>query len=137
MDAVVITGVSTGIGLAAAETLCQSNYKVYGSVRKEKDADVLCSKYPNNFKPLFFDVRDEDAIKKASEFVKNDLSDNDKLVCLVNNSGIALGGPFKHINTDVFRKQFQVNVLGVVSVTHNFLNLLGAYKDQRSKVKSL
>mgnify|MGYP001309988664 CR=1 FL=1 len=135
MDAVVITGVSTGIGLAAAEILCQSNYKVYGSVRKEKDAEFLSSKYPDNFKPLIFDVRDEEAIKKASDFVREDLSDSDRLVCLVNNSGIALGGPFKHIDTDVFRKQFEVNVLGVVSVTRHFLNLLGAYKGSKHQGK--
>ena len=55
MDSVVITGVSTGIGLSAAEILCESGYKVFGSVRKIEDSDHLSSKYPN-FKPLVFDV---------------------------------------------------------------------------------
>ena len=87
------------------------------------------------FKTLVFDVRDENAIKEASEFVKNDLSDNDKLIGLVNNSGIALGGPFKYLNTDIFRKQLEVNVLGVVSVTRIFLNLLGAYKGSKNQGK--
>ena len=129
MDAIVITGVSSGIGLRSAEILCKAGYRVYGSVRKEKDSDKLFNNYPNHFKPLVFDVRDESAIKKASDFVKNDLSDKDRLIGLVNNSGIALGGPFKHLTTDIFRKQLEVNVLGVVSVTLNFLELLGAYKN--------
>ena len=102
MDSVVITGVSSGIGLSAAQILCNSGYRVYGSVRKENDAQILIDQYPKQFKPLIFDVRDEAAIKEASDFVKNDLSDKDRLVGLVNNSGIALGGPFKHLNTDIF-----------------------------------
>ena len=129
MDSIVITGVSSGIGLRSAEILCESGYRVYGSVRKEKDSDKLYNKYPNHFKPLVFDVRDESAIKKASDFVKKDLSDKDRLIGLVNNSGIALGGPFKHLTTDIFRKQLEVNVLGVVSVTQSFLELLGAYRN--------
>jgi len=135
MDAIVVTGVSSGIGFNAAKTLCEAGYKVYGSVRKKEDGDKLCNLYPNLFKTIVFDVRDEEAIKKASEFVRNDLTDNDKLVGLVNNSGIALGGPFKYLETDIFRKQLEVNVLGVVSVTRNFLNLLGAYKGSRHQGK--
>tara|TARA_B100001029_G_C15038529_1_gene441889 strand:+ start:617 stop:1471 length:855 start_codon:yes stop_codon:yes gene_type:complete len=135
MDAIVVTGVSSGIGFNAAETLCEAGYKVYGSVRKKEDGDKLCNLYPDLFKTIVFDVRDEEAIEKASEFVKNDLKDDDKLVGLVNNSGIALGGPFKYLNTDIFRKQLEVNVLGVVSVTRNFLNLLGAYKGSKHQGK--
>jgi NAD(P)-dependent dehydrogenase (short-subunit alcohol dehydrogenase family) len=135
MDAIVVTGVSSGIGFNAAETLCEAGYKVYGSVRKKEDGDKLCNLYPDLFKTIVFDVRDEQAIEKASEFVKNDLKDDDKLVGLVNNSGIALGGPFKYLNTDIFRKQLEVNVLGVVSVTRSFLNLLGAYKGSKHQGK--
>ena len=46
-----------------------------------------------------------------------------------------MGGPFKHLNTDIFRKQLEVNVLGVVSVTLNFLELLGAYKGSKNQGK--
>ncbi len=134
MDSVVITGVSTGIGLSAAEILCESGYKVFGSVRKIEDAKYLSSKY-SNFKPLIFDVRDESAIQDSVDYVKSELSNEDKLVGLVNNSGIALGGPFKYLNTDIFRKQLEVNVLGVVSVTLKFLDLLGAYKGSKHQGK--
>ena len=79
MNAVIITGVSTGIGLRSTEILCDSGYKVYGSVRKREDANQLCNKYPDYFKPLIFDVRDEDAIKEAAEFVKNDCERNNKI----------------------------------------------------------
>jgi len=128
MKSVVITGVSSGIGFSGADILCQAGYRVYGSVRKEEAANPLLKKHPNNFIPLIFDVRDEDAIVKAANFVENDMSESDQFVGLVNNAGVALGGPFKHLDTGTFRKQLEINVLGVVSVTRNFLKLLGAYK---------
>ena len=74
MDAVVITGVSTGIGLSASEILCEAGYKVFGSVRKIEDAEGLSSKYPN-FKPLIFDVRNEEAIQEGANYVKEQLSE--------------------------------------------------------------
>jgi len=129
MKSILITGVSSGIGFSGADILCQAGYKVYGSVRKEEDSKHLLDKYPDKFIPLVFDVRDEAAIEKAADFVKKDLSKTGhRLAGLVNNAGVALGGPFKHLDTETFRKQLEINVLGVVSVTRNFLNLLGAYK---------
>ena len=128
MKSVVITGVSSGIGFSGADILCQAGYRVYGSVRTEDASKSLLKKHPNNFIPLIFDVRDEDAIVKAANFVENDMSESDQFVGLVNNAGVALGGPFKYLDTNTFRKQLEINVLGVVSVTRNFLKLLGAYK---------
>ena len=54
---------------------------------------------------------------------------------MINNSGIALGGPFLHLKTEVFREQFDTNFFGVISVTRIFSKLLGAYKDSRHRGK--
>ena len=135
MKCIVITGVSTGIGFNAADVLCGVGYRVYGSVRKIEDAKKLSKKHGPLFKPLIFDVRDEDAINKSARYVSEDLKKDDKVVCLINNSGIALGGPFKHLSTEIFRKQLEVNVLGVVSVTRAFLKHLGAFKDSKHQGK--
>ena len=56
MKKVVITGVSSGIGYSSAKILCNSGYFVYGSVRKNDDADRLRSELGSNFQPLIFDV---------------------------------------------------------------------------------
>ena len=66
---VVITGVSSGIGFALATLLAKSGYKVYGSIRKQQDADNLVKELGPNFTPLLFDVRDERKIKEAAEKV--------------------------------------------------------------------
>ena len=70
---VVITGVSSGIGFALATVLIKSGYKVYGSIRKQLDADRLAKELGPNFTPLLFDVTDEGKIKVAAEKVNNDL----------------------------------------------------------------
>ena len=135
MKYVLVTGVSTGIGYAAAERLLLSGYGVFGSVRKEEDANKLKNNFRDSFIPLIFDVRDEDAINKSVEIVKQNLDDDDYLAAIVNNSGIALGGPIQYLPTDVFRKQFEVNLFGVVNVTRAYLRLLGAYKGAEYKGK--
>ncbi|HIC37786.1 MAG TPA: SDR family oxidoreductase [Candidatus Marinimicrobia bacterium] len=135
MKAVVITGVSTGIGRASTEVLVNAGYHVFGSVRKQEDADALKIKLGENYTPLLFDVRDEEAVKRSVEQVKQRLGTDGQLIGLVNNAGIGLGGPSQHLDVDIFRKQFEVNFFGVVSVTNAFLELLGARKDANRKGK--
>jgi NAD(P)-dependent dehydrogenase (short-subunit alcohol dehydrogenase family) len=48
------------------------------------------------------------------------------LAGLVNNAGTALAGPLMHQPLSEVRQHFDVNVLGLVSVTQAFLPLLGA-----------
>ena len=52
---IIITGVSTGIGYSTTKTLVDSEYRVFGSVRKEEDAENLKQELGENFHPLIFD----------------------------------------------------------------------------------
>ena len=135
MKKVVITGVSTGIGYSSAKILCDSGYFVYGSVRKQEDADKLRADLGDNFQSLIFDVTDSNAIKESAEKVQADLNPGESIAGLVNNAGIALGGPVTMIDTDIFRKQFDVNFFGLIDVTKAYLPLLGASKDAQNQGK--
>ncbi len=135
MKKVVITGVSTGIGYSTAKILCDSGYFVYGSVRKDKEAKKLSSEFGENFKPLIFDVTDPKAILANVEKVQSDLKPGESIAGLVNNAGIALGGPVTLIDTEVFRKQFDVNFFGLIDVTKAYLPLLGASKESSEQGK--
>ena len=73
MKTVVITGVSTGIGYDAARYLLENGYQVWGSVRRQADADRLQAELGANFTPLLFDVTDEQAIKEAAVQVEKQL----------------------------------------------------------------
>ncbi|MGQ0548992.1 MAG: SDR family oxidoreductase [Armatimonadota bacterium] len=123
--AVVITGVSTGVGLAAAEELAAHGYDVFGSVRRSSDADGLRARLGARFFPLLFDVTDAEAVRAAAGQVAGILGGRG-LTGLVNNAGIGVGGPLMHQPLDEIRRVFEVNVLGALSVTQAFLPLLGA-----------
>ena len=136
MRTVLITGVSTGIGKSIAEELLRNNFYVIGSVRKQEDAKHLSEKFPNKFNSVIFDVTDYKSIEESKIGVKNILKANDSYLCsIINNSGIALGGPVQYLDIEIFKKQFEVNLFGVVSVTNIFSKLLGAYKDSKHSGK--
>ena len=126
MRTILITGVSTGIGQAIAEKLLQEqDFIVIGTVRNINDSSFLKKKYNDLFFPIVLDVTDKQSIIKSKEQVSKILKNNKSyLSCLINNAGIALGGPIKYLDVDIFRKQFEVNFFGLIETTKTFLNLL-------------
>jgi short-subunit dehydrogenase len=125
MKNVVVTGASSGIGLAISELFLQKGFRVFGSVRKESDASHLKASLGEHFVPLIFDVKDNNAILKAADFVKK-MVHTEGVALLVNNAGVAITGPLQHIDIEEFTEQFNINVFGVQRVTQAFLPLLGA-----------
>ena len=122
---VVVTGASTGIGLACVKVLTQAGFHVFGSVRKPADADRLSKEFGASVTPLLFDVTDRAAVAEAARKVEAALG-NDTLFGLVNNAGIAVAGPLIYLNVEEFEKQLAVNVTGPLIVTQAFAALLGA-----------
>ncbi len=125
MQSVVITGVSTGIGWATAKLLLDRGFRVFGSVRKQADADRLKAEFGANFTPLLFDVTDEAAVLAAAREVRAALG-GETLTGLVNNAGIAVAGPVLELAADEFRRQMDVNVVGPIIATQAFGPLLGS-----------
>jgi NAD(P)-dependent dehydrogenase (short-subunit alcohol dehydrogenase family) len=125
MQSVVITGASTGIGWAAAKLLLDRGFRVFGSVRKQADAERLKREFGANFAPLLFDVTDEAAVLAAAREVRAALN-GETLFGLVNNAGIAVAGPVLELAADEFRRQMDVNVIGPIISTQAFGPLLGS-----------
>jgi NAD(P)-dependent dehydrogenase (short-subunit alcohol dehydrogenase family) len=125
MQSVVITGASTGIGWATAKLLLDRGFRVFGSVRKQADADRLTSEFGANFTPLLFDVTDEAAVLAAAREVRTALG-GETLSGLVNNAGIAVAGPVLELSAGEFRRQMDVNVIGPIIATQAFGPLLGS-----------
>ena len=124
MRAAVVTGVSSGIGLATAGLLAKHGIHVFGSVRQAADAAPAAAFCGINFTPLVFDVTDEKAIEEAAADVRGHLR-GERLFGLVNNAGIAVPGPTLHLSVADFRHQIEVNLTGAFAVTKSFLPLLG------------
>jgi NAD(P)-dependent dehydrogenase (short-subunit alcohol dehydrogenase family) len=130
MKHVLVTGVSTGIGNAAAQAFALKGYHVYGSVRRQVDADKLQQALGPKFSPLLFDVTDHLAIAEAVRKVEAEVG-KEGLACLINNAGISTSGPLMLQPLNDIRHQFEVNVIGLFAVTQAFLPLLGAQQNAR------
>jgi NAD(P)-dependent dehydrogenase (short-subunit alcohol dehydrogenase family) len=125
MNAVVVTGVSTGIGWGVVKTLTEKGLHVFGSVRKGSDAERLQREFGDRFTPLMFDVTDQAGVRAGADVVRKAL-DGRTLLGLVNNAGIATPGPVLHQPLADYRKQIEVNLVGAFTVTQAFAPLLGA-----------
>lgn len=112
---VVVTGASSGIGLACATLLAQAGWRVFGGVRSEADANALRAR---GVEPLQLDVTDSGQIAAAVEVVGPELRG------LVDNAGIAIAAPLELVPLDELRRQLEVNVVAQVAVTQAFLPAL-------------
>ena len=122
---VVVTGTSTGIGLATVEALVERNLGVFPSVRAAADAERLKQRFGDRVDPVLLDVTDRESIETAARYVDGKLNGN-TLYGLVNNAGIAVGGPLLHQPVDDFRRQMDINLTGVLETVQVFAPLLGA-----------
>lgn len=102
---ILVTGASSGIGLACANALQAKGHIVYGSAR---NAERLKSV---SFKPVELDVTDDDSAMNA---INKIIKAEGKLDVLVNNAGNGLAGPAYAMPVDMAKKQFEVNFFGVV-----------------------
>ncbi len=126
----VVTGVSTGIGRGITSVLIEKGFKVFGTVRKESDAERLQSEFGARFTPLLLDVTDQPAILRAADQVRQALGSSN-LTGLVNNAGISVVGPLLHQPVADFRRQLEVNLVSPMLVTQAFAPLLGSDRTRK------
>ncbi|WP_116107326.1 SDR family oxidoreductase [Lewinella sp. IMCC34191] len=123
-DSILVTGVSSGIGLTTAAYLLRKGFFVYGSVRRGAGPEQLTAS--PSFKALNFDVRDRDGIRAGIQQIHDDGA---RLIGLVNNAGVAISGPIETVSEEEYRRQFEVNVFGLVAVCQEALPLLHASRE--------
>ena len=129
---VVVTGASTGIGWGVSKVLADKGFHVFGTVRRQQDADRLRAELGERVTPLLMDVTEEASVYEAAEIVGKQL-DGATLSGLVNNAGIAVGGPMIYLPLKDFRRQLEVNLIGPFLVTQAFAPLLGTDRKRQGK----
>jgi NAD(P)-dependent dehydrogenase (short-subunit alcohol dehydrogenase family) len=113
---VVITGASTGIGRATALRLASAGFAVLAGVRREEDGAALRAD-DRRIEPVLVDVTDAGQIAALAARVGDS-----PLAGLVNNAGIAVAGPLEGVPIDLVRRQYEVNVFGLLAVTQALLD---------------
>ena len=113
--AVLVTGASTGIGLAVTQRLAARGTPVLAGVRNDVDAAKLDA--IANVEAIVLDVANAEHVAQLRERLAGA-----RLSGLVNNAGIAVAGPLEELDLSEWRQQFDVNFFGAVAVTQASLH---------------
>ncbi|MBO9712356.1 SDR family NAD(P)-dependent oxidoreductase [Sphingomonas sp.] len=119
MPTAFITGVTAGIGEAAAREFVGSGWHVVGTGRRVERLDALKAELGDALHPCTFDVRDEAARDAAIAALPEGFRDID---LLINNAGLALGlEPAQAASIDKWKTMIDTNVTALVSITRALL----------------
>lgn len=107
----LVTGASAGIGKAIVRRLLADGWTVYGGARRvEQMADIRAQ----GAKVLSLDVTDEASMKAAVDAL---LGAEGRIDALVNNAGYGSYGALEEVPLAEARRQFEVNVFGLMRLT--------------------
>jgi short-subunit dehydrogenase len=106
MDKVVVlvTGSSSGIGLAAAEYLHMKGYRVYGASRYGKEKNSY------GFIHIQMDVNDNNSVNQAIDHIK---FVEGRIDVLINCAGYGFAGPVEETSEEEIISQFNTNFFGI------------------------
>ena len=116
----IVTGASTGIGYAVAETLARAGYRTFGTSRR------VAGDGPKGAQMLVCDVTNQQSI---NQMVAHVLAQTGRIDLVVNNAGLGLVGGAEESSLGQIQSLFDVNVYGVMRVTHAVLPIM---KQQRA-----
>lgn len=130
MSTVLVTGASSGIGLAIAKYLAGKKYRVFGTTRSlEKRAGVISElreKHGENIEFIEMDVTQEESVQAAVRDITQKVGSIDNLVC---NAGNGIYGSIEEMPMELVYKQFDTNVFGYLRTLRA---VLPAMRERRS-----
>jgi short-subunit dehydrogenase len=107
----LITGVSSGIGLATARLFCESGWLVVGSTRdKHKPVELATM-------PIDFQKAEMASPKDLERLVKNTIKTYGRVDALINNAGYGLLNSVEGLSYEEVEQQFRVNTLAVIELS--------------------
>jgi len=119
MTNIVITGCSSGIGLATAHYLQEQGIKVYPTARKSEDVAKL--KAAGFEDAMLLDITNYEHIGTVIEQV---LAKDGKIDVWFNNAGFGQPGMLEDIKTEILREQFETNVFGLHEATRQIIPVM-------------
>ncbi len=126
---VLVTGASSGIGLAVIEKLFSENYQVVATVRSESSKQELLRKF-KDIRVLLLDFQKPSDFANAFSQLRTEYGIH-QLYGIVNNAGVANGGPFLYQDMSEIEEMIQVNLTSLILFTHQALPFLMAAGNSR------
>lgn len=115
---VLITGASAGLGKDFAHRLLDEGYEVIAVARRVESMSDLKEKGATTLK---MDITQEEDIVQVVETIKNDFG---RVDVLINNAGYSEQGAVETIEMDIARRQFEVNLFGLASLTKKVIPMM-------------
>lgn len=110
MKVVLVTGASSGIGLACADLLEAGGYKVYRASRSSAQR---------------LDVCDDESVRQCVALI---VEREGRIDAVVNNAGMAIAGAIENTSLEEAQRQFEVNFFGVMRVCRAVLPVMRAQR---------
>ncbi|GAA5523713.1 3-phenylpropionate-dihydrodiol/cinnamic acid-dihydrodiol dehydrogenase [Microbulbifer aestuariivivens] len=115
---IVVTGASSGMGKDFALALLKEGHLVYGLARHvEKMENIVKA----GGKAIAMDIMDESQIQHAADQV---IRDQGRVDVLINCAGFAVYGAVEEVPIPLARKQFEVNLFGLASLTQKIIPVM-------------
>lgn len=114
-QAIVVTGATSGIGLATARRAARAGARVFLIARGEADLKALCEELQAEGARCAFavaDVADHDSLVEAADKCARLFGGFDTWV---NNAGVSIYGPIRETTLEDQRRLFETNYWGVVN----------------------
>ena len=121
---VFITGGSRGLGFAFVETFLCRGWRVYATVRSERDAEKIGRLDASRCIPIIADITSE----RVQEEIKSQIPGSAKIDLLINNAGA--GGSwndFEKTSLENVKQLFDVHCLGAMQVTQALFSRLSEH----------
>jgi NAD(P)-dependent dehydrogenase (short-subunit alcohol dehydrogenase family) len=112
MASVLITGTSTGIGLATALSLGRAGHTVYATMRNPSRAPALGEKAAQEKLPIKISVMDVDSDSSVKTEIARIQKDAGHIDVLVNNAGVERIGSIEELPLSDFRLVMETNYFG-------------------------
>lgn len=122
----LITGISSGLGQALAQTVIERGDRVIGTFRQQAQIDVFNDLYQNKAIGIKLDLTNSTEIQDAFEYVRSNIG---QLDVLVNNAGLGFAGAIEETSEEESRAIFEANFFGALNLTKTFLPL---FRQQKS-----
>jgi NAD(P)-dependent dehydrogenase (short-subunit alcohol dehydrogenase family) len=114
MPVTLVTGTSTGIGLATALAFGHAQHQVYATMRHPDAAPELSTVARSQKLPIKILAMDVDDDHSVSTTIAKVLAEAGRIDVLVNNAGIHASGAIEEIPLAAFRRVMETNYFGVL-----------------------